>query len=560
MGSSNRKCARCDALRTELGLLRDENAGLNTRGEELRAQLHELAKLVELQRADLERYRQATASFTRNPSERVDEDQLQLAFERVLASVANEIQKRALQPASQEPDDDAAPTPAKRRRKKKRHAHGCRDLCLENLPVDEIVIEPPEVVAAGGKGFVRIGQEISNRLALRQASYRCLRIVRPTYARVDDSLQSASAPVITAPLPDSVWPCTMGDPSAIAQVIVSKYDDSLPLNRQEKITRRNGFAIPRSTQCSWLTAAHNYLVRIVDAMFEDAKARAFCIATDATGAPVRRAHGTDRWHVFAFIADYEHVIFRYSPEHTSATITDMLRGFHGYLLADAAKIFDTLYRDLGMTEVGCYFHLRRYFWRGVASEPDRAHEALSIIGKLFEVARSCATIPMPKRTAERAAQAQPILDLLDQWIDDNHDAVDPRGPVHAGIGYYKNQRAALRRFLEDGRLRLDNNLSEQALRNLVLGRANWMSFANETGLKWYCVFRSLIASCNFHDHNPQNYLEEVLRLAPHWKASRVLELSPRYWAQTKANLTETEREVLTRPWERTWPIIYKLAA
>ncbi len=561
MSSSKRKCARGDALRDELTRLRDENAGLSSNRQELRAQLHELAKLVDLQRADLERYRQATASFARNPSERVDEDQLQLAFERVLAAVATDAQKAALQPSSPAAEeDDSAPPPAKKRRKKKRHAHGRRDLCLENLPIDEIVIEPPEVIAAGGKGFVRIGEEVSHRLALRQASYRCLRIVRPTYKRTEESAEIAAPAMITAPLPDSVWPCTMADPSAIAQVIISKYDDSLPLHRQEKISTRNGFAIPRSTQCSWLTAAHNYLVRIVDAMFEEAKAHAFCIATDATGAPVRRAHGTDRWHVFVFIADYEHVIFRYAPEHTSVTIADMLRGFRGYLLADAAKIFDTLYRDLGMTEVGCFFHLRRYFWRAVPSDPGRAHEALAIIGKLFEVARSCAAIPMPKRTAERAARALPVLDLHDRWIEENREVVDPRGPLHSGIGYYKNQRTALRRFLEDGRLRLDNNLSEQALRNLVLGRANWMSFANETRLRWYCLFRSLIASCNLHGHNPQNYLEEVLRLAPHWKVSRILELAPRYWARTKANLTEVEREILARPWERSWPVIYDLAA
>lgn len=91
----------------------------------------------------------------------------------------------------------------------------------------------------------------------------------------------------------------------------------------------------------------------------------------------------------------------------------------------------------------------------------------------------------------------------------------PRGPLRAAITYYDNQRDALRRLLEDGRLRLDNNISEGQLRRLVLGRVNWNYFANETGLNWYVVFRSLIASCHMHQLNPQEYLEQVLRLAPH---------------------------------------------
>jgi hypothetical protein len=164
------------------------------------------------------------------------------------------------------------------------------------------------------------------------------------------------------------------------------------------------FMLPKSTQCGWLKAADRFCAPVVDAMFADAKRHAFLIATDATSAPVLppRLGAAQRpnersplerprcesWHVFVFIADRDHVVFRYDPEHTGAVFARMLDGYRGNLLADAASVFDVLYRDHGMTEHGCWFHCRRPFYRSLETDPPRALEALALIGKLFEVDRS----------------------------------------------------------------------------------------------------------------------------------------------------------------------------
>jgi hypothetical protein len=142
-----------------------------------------------------------------------------------------------------------------------------------------------------------------------------------------------------------------------------------------------------------------------------------------------------------------------------------------------------------------------------------------------------------------------VVDPHPNWIELNRERVDPRGPLASGIGYYTNQREALHRFLDDGRIRLDNNWSEQQLRNLVLGLANWSFFANETGLRWYTTFRSLIASCALHRLNPEVYVEQLLRIVPHWPKHRVLELAPKYWLNTVAELEPRWRKILERPWE-----------
>jgi hypothetical protein len=525
----------------------------------LKAELEEVLVQCELQRADLERYKKAVESAEPHRPERTVDEQLQLAWERILISYADNQQDGSA-PAADEALAAMSPpgSPRDEGRVRTRDPHGRRDINLQKMPLKLVEIDPPEVLAAGGEGFRLMGVETSSRVGFRRGGYIHLKIVRRKWARVEDvevDLSDAGLPsqplppVLVAELPDCLWPRFMADPSAIANVIVSKYGDVIPLNRQETISERSGFSLARSTLCNWLREAHAVLFRIVDAMFAEARASAFCIATDATGAPVKSKGGCDSWHVFVFIADRDHVIFRHTENHNKDVIARLLEGFTGHVLADASAIFDTLYRDHDMTEVGCWAHQRRYAWKALETEPTEAYEFLALISKLFAVERECKDLPLADIAAHRTARAGPILAAIDRWVEQHREEVDPSGRIRAAITYYENQRSALQAFLKDPRLPIHNNFSEQQLRNLVLGRSNWMYFANEAGLRWYTVFRSLIASCALHDINPQLYLEQVLRLAPHWPASRMLELSPKYWRQTLDRLDEHQRAIVAGPWE-----------
>ena len=417
------------------------------------------------------------------------------------------------------------------------------------------IIDPPEVLAAGGVGFRCVGEETSRRIAFQPSSYLCLVTRRRKWVRVSDRLQQVGLPeqplppVLIGELPGSLWPRFMAEPSAVANIIVTKYGDIVPLNRQETISRRHGFALSRATQCGWLGQAHDVLYRIVGAMLVDARQNAHCICTDATTAPVQALGACVRHNVFVLLADDDHVIFKPVRAHTSAEVSKLFEGFAGVVLADAAKVFDTLFRDHGMTESGCWSHMRRYFWKAVETESERAYEALALISQLFAVERECADDTPERRLAVRKARAGPILDALDRWVARHRDDVDPRGRLRAAITYYDNQRQALRHFLRDGKVAIHNNASERELRNLVLGRDAWKYFANRTGVRWYCVFRSLIASCALHDLNPQTYLEQVLRLAPHWPVTRMLQLAPKYWRRTLELLDDTQRRIVTAPWD-----------
>jgi len=536
-------CSRCSLLEAELVELRAANA-------ELRAQLSELDALCTLQQADLARLKvEQRDKPPPNAPEHMPAETLQLAFAAVVetlgAPVANDADAEA---AGASGDPPPAPPPANdkgtTKDPKKKRGHGRRAMATENLPIVEHVVDPPEVVAARGEGYRKVGAEHSDRIAHRPASWVVLRVVMTKWVKVD----TQPTAIVRAELPSSLWPRTMADASAITEIILAKYDLSLPLYRQERASPRLGFYLPRSTQCGWLSEAHDYLYRVVDAMMDEACRTSHCIATDATSAPVRRLGECGSLHVFVFIADRQHVIFRPTLEHTGEAISGLLEGFRGKLLSDAASIYGALY-DRGVVAVFCWAHVRRYFWRARETDPVRADEALAILAKLFEVERDTTEIPMPARTEERARRAAPILAIFDAWIERTRPKAEPRTPLAAALTYYDNQRDGLRRFLDDGRLRIDNNLCEQQLRILILGRRNWTFFENPNGARWWCVFRSLIASCALHDLEPGLYLEEVLRLAPHWPLHRMLELSPRYWARTRAALTATEREILRPPWE-----------
>ena len=564
----------------ELSALRREVARLLADNESLRAMLVEQQRLLDAMEADLARYRVLWEQSRPHQPERVAGVEQQLVLAGLLQALATPVAAAndaaaAEAPAAPASADSSGSSPTPDPSHKPPTGHGRRPLDITNLPVETIVLDPPEVTAAGGVGYTLVGAEKSDRIAFSPARYIRLRLVQRTFrndtigsaerigadgetppcASADEPPPPPEAVLVTAPVPDAVWPRVMADPSAIAHAIVSKYEDLLPLHRQEGISQRDGFTLPRSTLCGWLDPAEKALGPIVDAMFHDAK-KAPNLAVDATGASVRgpKKGACESWHVFVFIAAKAHVVFRHSRVHDSAALTALLQGYCGYLLADAASIYSPLVTAGQIVLVCCWAHLRRYFFKALESDRTRSLEAIAIIGRLFAVERQCRGLADEQKTARRAELAAPILKLFDDWLDCHRAHVDPRSPLRAAITYADNQREELRRFLEDGRLRIDNNVCEGQLRNLVLGLNNWQRFETANGLRWYTIFRSLIASCKLHELCPQRYLECVLRLAPHWPKRRMLELSPKYWRATAARLTPEQQAIVRPSWSTAFDV------
>ena len=538
-------CAACPSTRAELEAANKTILALVAEKTELLREHEELNKRVTLLEADVERYKRAIEDHPMpHQPERVSKDQLQLGLDGVLESlqgqalgesVKNAVKAANDEPKAPEPSASTSEPSAKPKRGNR------RDLLASNLPVIHELIDPPEVVADRFEGWVQLKPEVTRTLA-RRSAYVVLRIERRRWVKKTPD----ATRIALADLPPSAAPGMMADASVVASVVMDKYGSLVPLHRQEQGSSWRGFHLPRSTLSDWCGYAYKALSPIVDAMHADLVRESFVIAADATGAPVRCVRGTLNWHLFTFIGDARHITFRHVRHHDGASIESLLMGFSGRLLVDASSIYDRL-PGKGIQLVSCWSHARRYFWKATTTESTLAHEALSLIDGLFRIDKHAKQMGVDERGEYRSRYSRTLLEALDVWVASASARAEPGGRLEKALTYYKNQRTSLWRFLDDERLELTNNVSERQLRALVVGLNNWMHFENKTGLAWFATFRSLIASCRLHGMNPLTYLEEVLRVARHWKADK-LPLSPKHWPSTRAGLSGLHRAAIEPGW------------
>ena len=268
-----------------------------------------------------------------------------------------------------------------------------------------------------------------------------------------------------APVPERPIPRALAGASLLAHVIVSKYCDHLPLHRQSRQAARAGLSLCRSTLCGWVEASHELAACVVDAMWQDAL-RYDYLALDVTGVLVQAKGACRKGHFWVLIAGQDHVLFRYTRKHDSAAVGSLLADYRGYLQADAATVYDFLFRGNEerpppCIEVGCWAHARRRFFEALGTDGPRATCALEWIGALYRIDRETAAFASDERTRVRAAQSAPVLDAFFAWADQAWTQVLPESPIGQAVRYARNQRHALRRFLDDGRQRIDNNWSER---------------------------------------------------------------------------------------------------
>jgi hypothetical protein len=336
-----------------------------------------------------------------------------------------------------------------------------------------------------------------------------------------------------APTPDLPIERGVAGPGLLADTLVKRWQDHLPLHRQEQIYAREGLELARSTICGWHTQLALLAQPLIQAMWQDALTAPY-LCVDATGVLVQAPQRCRTGHFWVVIAPERHVLFGYSPRHTAAAVDRWLGNYQGYLVADAHAVYDHLFKSGQVIEVACWSHARRYFFQSLATDPEPAREALALIGGLFEIERELACEPSQKRRVQRNQRSRPIVEKFFAWCDAQVDRVLDDTPIAKAIGYARNQRAALERFLEDGRLPLHNNGSELQLRRQAVGRKNWLFVGSDEAAEVNTTFVSLLASAKLHALEPWSYLRDLLCLLPCWPHRRVLELAPASWAQTLA--------------------------
>jgi len=420
----------------------------------------------------------------------------------------------------------------------------------------------------------RIGVEVVSRVAFERGGYRRLVLTRIVYkesmnedeigqteGRSTTARPEPTFRIVTAPMPKEIVPRGILAPSMIAHVLVIKYVLGVPFYRYEQQCAREGFSLDRGTMCRYSEHVGATLGCIVEAARKEAIATAFCLATDATGVAIQptplgdgRRQPCRKGHFFVTLADKDHVFLDFQPKHTSLTVWQMFKGFSGYVQADAHAIYDALFKGIppegaeekpgecgpAPIEVACWCHARRKYWEAAVCKHPLGLEGVRRIDAIFDADRLLAKRPPVQRKARRDQTVRPLIDTFFTWAHGQYDRLTERGLIATALGYSIRHEQALRRFLDDGRLRMENNAAERELRTIAVGRKAWMFYGSDDHAGAAGNILSLVASCKLHGLDPEPYLAEVIHILPYWPRDRYIELAPRYWRATRARLSPHE--------------------
>jgi transposase len=427
-------------------------------------------------------------------------------------------------PPAPPPDETAEPL------SKKKPGHGRRALPKDLRRVRvEVDVPDAEKLAVGGT-WVKIGEEVSERLDFTPSTLFVRQVVRPKYVVhfADDKPDQLRV----AELPTEALPKSSAAPGLVADVIVSKCVDHLPLYRQEKRYARQGVDLSRSTLCGWLAdaaAALDPLYRLLKTRVLAAKV----VHTDDTPIPVQdpsRDHcRTGR--IWAY-ASNGGVVYDATEDRCRDGPAKFLQGFQGYLQCDAYPGYDGLFADGRIVEVACWAHARRKFVEAEKSSPALAHEAVARIRQLYAVEHEAKDLDAPARAALRRAKATPVLDAMKAWLDREHARALPKTPIAEAFTYVANQWTALNVYVRDGDLAIDNNSAERALKPFCLGRKNWLFFGSDRGGRTLATLCSLTATCELRNVNPWVYLKDTLTRLPTTPPVQLATLLPHAWTHT----------------------------
>ena len=408
-----------------------------------------------------------------------------------------------------------------------------------HLPRREIHHEPESTTCNCGCVLKRIGEAVTEKLDYAPGVFTVERHVRGKWvcAKCETLVQAPVAPhIIDKGLPTS---------GLLAQVLVAKFLDHLPLYRQERIFERAGLAIARSTLAQWVGECGAQLQPLVDALTAELLKHDVLHADETAVAMLKPGHGkTHRAYLWSYCTtrfnETKAVVFDFAESRAGLHAREFLGlqgndhnlGWHGKLVCDDYSGYKQLLA-MGVTEAGCLAHARRKFFDLWANHKSTVgEEALKYFVQLYEVEREVKDLDPDERRRIRQLKARPAADALNKWLTLQRQKVPDGSATAKAIDYSLNRWAALTRYLDDGDLPADNNWVENQIRPIAIGRNNWLFAGSLRAGKRAAAVMSLVHSARLNGHDPYAYLKDVLERLPTQPASRVQELLPNRWQAT----------------------------
>lgn len=485
-------------------------------------------ELIARQSAEIALLKQAVDALTRRifgaKSESLDPGQLELLLD-------PDASKKAPAAAPEGPGPVAEEERLNKRGKKPRQPR-----IPEHLPVIEEILDPPEV-QADPAAWRHIGEEVREQLDYRPGRFLRRRLVRRKYVRKADPL---AKPVI-AGLPPSLQERCIATPALVAEVVAARFADHLPYYRQAWIFARQGVRLDRKTLCGWALLASEWLAAIYRGIEAEHRACGYLQIDETPIRYLEPGHGKARnGYLWTSNIPGGSVLYRWHQGRDQGALTSLLgdRAMDRIIQCDGYSAYPAWSRDKpGVTLAGCHAHVRRKFFEAQDQAPKLVGWILRQIGHLYQIERRLRqTRAGPAlREAVRASQSHMIHARLKKLFDllARRRSILPQSLLGKAVRYALNQWPNLKVYLGDGRVEIDTNLVENAIRPTKLGAKNWIFIGRETAGEKTAILYTVVENCRRLGIDPREYLEDVLTRLPAMKAGEAASLIPANWLKAR---------------------------
>ncbi len=461
-------------------------------------------------------------------------EQLQHRLDKMLHLLYGTKSEKKLTPKPEEPSASSGASSSKEPKSTTSNANGRRPLPIDlrRERVEHDVPEDQRACKCCPLKMQRMGKVVTEQLEFKPGELYVIEHVRIKYG-----CQRCKGDIVTAPLPPQPIDKGLPGPGLLTEVILNKYQDHLPLHRQEQRFARFGVDLPRSTLCDWVMQCAFLLQPIVELMKTDALLPCIRIFTDDTTVPVLAKGKTHTGRLWVYVGGGREnptcVIYDYTSSRSQTGPQKFLKGYRGYLQADAYAGYDILYKSGDVIEVGCWAHARRKFVDIIkaAKEHSLADSAVEFIGGLYAVEKRAKHLTPLQRKYYRRRYSKPILKRFYRWLNQHQNETLPKSPIGQAIAYALNHWRALNNYCRDGGLNIDNNTAERAIKPVVLGRKNYLFAGSHDGAKNAAILYSIIETCKLNGVNPFVYLKDVLTRLPTTLNKDLNLLLPYHWKQ-----------------------------
>lgn len=406
--------------------------------------------------------------------------------------------------------------------KKKEKQQPVRALLPAHLPREEEVIEPEGLE----EGMKKIGEEVTEVLEHTPGRLYVRRIVRPKYVKgKEDGVHIGQLPSLPIPKGNA-------GPSLLAHIMVSKFVDHLPYYRQIQIFKREGVVLSDSTFNSWFNTTARLVEPLYDSLVKVVQNQGY-LQADESPIKVQDGHKERATHLgyhWVYHAPREKLaVFDYQPSRSKQGPKAFLQNFKGYLQTDGYAAYNELGRGDDIVLLGCMAHARRYFQKALDNDKERASYALKLIQSLYAIERQAKEDSELDILTLRKEKALPILKKWKQWLDQQQSQVLPKSSIGKAVNYSLNLWDRLMVYTENADFHIDNNLIENTIRPLTIGRKNYLFAGSHQAAQKAAMFYSFFACCKLHHVNPHLWLKNVLETIQDHSIKQIESLLPHLW-------------------------------